>query len=171
MEAGSAGRKVVLRDVTEEDLPVFFEHQQDPQATEMAAFPARDRDAFMAHWRKILADETVVTRTILVDGDIAGNVVSFEMAAGREVGYWLGREFWGGGVATKALALFLQIETRRPLSAHVAAHNIASRRVLEKCGFVVCGEAVVTVWPEDRAVGERPDELGPVVEEIVLRLR
>lgn len=40
---------VLLRDVTESDLPIFFEQQLDPDATAMAAFPSRDREAFMAH--------------------------------------------------------------------------------------------------------------------------
>jgi RimJ/RimL family protein N-acetyltransferase len=129
-----------LRDVTEADLPIFFEHQLDPEATQMAAFPSRDRDAFMAHWAKILADPTLAKQTILVDGRVAGNIGSWEQSGEREVGYWLGRNYWGQGVATKALALFLDQVTARPLYAHVAKHNVGSRRVLEKCGFLICGE-------------------------------
>jgi hypothetical protein len=67
--------------------------------------------------------------------------VSWNNTDGREVGYWLGREFWGQGIATQALALFLEEEPTRPLVAHVAKHNIGSRRVLEKCGFVVVSAA------------------------------
>ncbi|HEX2742612.1 MAG TPA: GNAT family N-acetyltransferase [Rubrobacter sp.] len=131
---------VILRDVAEGDLPVFFEHQLDPEATRMASFPARDRNAFMAHWTRILSDETVFTKTILFDGRVAGNVVSFVHSGEREVGYWVGKEFWGKGIATQALSVFLdQIETR-PLYAHVARHNIGSIRVLQKCGFRISGE-------------------------------
>ncbi|MBP8242640.1 MAG: GNAT family N-acetyltransferase, partial [Thermoflexales bacterium] len=54
----------------------------------------------------------------------------------REVGYWLGREFWGKGIATRALEAFLAIDTTRPLHAFVVHHNLGSIRVLEKCGFV-----------------------------------
>src|SRR5207244_9942675 len=36
----------------------FFEHQLDAEATRMAAFPSRDRDAFMAHWARIMSKET-----------------------------------------------------------------------------------------------------------------
>ena len=50
---------VLKRDVTENDLPIFFEHQWDPGATRMAAFPARDRGAFMAHWKRTLDDDTI----------------------------------------------------------------------------------------------------------------
>ena len=132
--------KVTLRDVQPADLPVLFEHQRDPAANEMAAFPAREREAFMAHWERILADETVRVQAIVADGRLAGNVVSFEHDGRREVGYWIGREFWGGGVASAALAAFLEGETARPLYAGVARHNAASLRVLAKCGFAVCGE-------------------------------
>ena len=135
---GTSG--VRLRDVTEADLPLFFEHQRDPIATQMAAFPARDRGAFMAHWASVLADAALAKQTILVDGQVAGNIGSWEQDGQRDVGYWLGREYWGRGVATRALALFLRQVSARPLYAYVAKHNIGSRRVLEKCGFTLAGE-------------------------------
>jgi RimJ/RimL family protein N-acetyltransferase len=131
---------IVLRAVTESDIPIFYEHQLDPEATRMAGFPPRERDAFSAHWSRILADDSVVTRTIVVDGQVAGNVVSFVQDGQREVGYWLGREHWGRGVATRALALFLGQILTRPLYAWIATENVASRRVLEKCGFAVVDE-------------------------------
>lgn len=131
---------VRLRDVAEADLPIFYEHQLDPEATQMADFPSRGRDAFMAHWAKILADATLGKQTILVDGEVAGNIVSFDQNGQREVGYWIGKGYWGRGVATRALAAFLAHETVRPLSAFVAKHNIGSRRVLEKCGFTIYRE-------------------------------
>lgn len=132
---------VLLRDVTENDLPIFFEHQLDPAATEMAAFPSRDKDIFMAYWAKVMADDSVILKTITFDGQVAGNIVSFETGGKREVGYWIGKGYWDKGIATKALAEFLDQVKTRPLYAHVAKHNIGSRRVLEKCGFVVVGEA------------------------------
>lgn len=131
---------VLLRDVIEGDLPIFFEHQLDPDANTMAAFPARDRDAFMVHWRKILGDDTITKKTILFDGHVAGNIVSFEQSGEPQVGYWIGKEYWDRGVATRALSEFLSHVKARPLYAHVAKHNIASFRVLEKCGFTMCGE-------------------------------
>jgi RimJ/RimL family protein N-acetyltransferase len=131
---------VLLRDVEGGDLPVFFEHQLDPEATRMADFPARDRGPFMAHWHRILGDESVVKKTILYGDEVAGNVVSFTSSGEREVGYWIGRRYWGRGIAKRALAAFLDLERRRPLYAHVARHNAASIRVLENCGFRKMGE-------------------------------
>jgi len=158
MQNSPAGM-VQLRNVLEDDLPIFFEHQMDPEATRMAAFPARDRQAFMAHWARILGAEGVTLKTVLFDGQVAGNIVSWEQAGQREVGYWIGRAYWGRGIASRALAAFLDQVRARPLYAHVAKHNLASRRVLEKCGFAV--------FAEDQGI---PDRNGGQVAELVLQL-
>lgn len=131
--------RVRLRDVVDDDLPILFEHQLDPAATAMAAFPSRDREAFMAHWERIRGDRSCVVRTILIGETVAGNIGSWR--AGREhlVGYWIGRDHWGKGIATAALAAFVQVVEARPLHARVVRHNVGSIRVLEKCGFVRCG--------------------------------
>lgn len=149
---------VALREVRESDLPFFFEHQLDPEATRMAAFPPRTRDAFMAHWATILADATKFCRTIVFSGKVAGHVGSWADAGEQLVGYWIGREFWNQGVASAALSQFLDQIKLRPLTARVAKHNAASLRVLEKCGFTILGE--------DAFVG--PD--GGQCEELILRL-
>jgi RimJ/RimL family protein N-acetyltransferase len=127
--------EVSIRAVEEGDLPTFLEHQADPEANRMANFEPRDPDAFMTHWAKILRDETTVVRTIEFEGHVAGNIVSWEHDGERDVGYWVGREHWGKGVATAALSAFLDELATRPLHAHVATHNIGSLRVLERCGF------------------------------------
>ncbi len=126
---------ITLRAVEPGDLPLFFEHQRDPIAVAMVAFESRDRAAFDQHWAKILADETGLIRTVVVDGEVAGNVVSFTRDGKREVGYWIDRAYWGRGVASGALSAFLRLEQARPLYAGVAKHNAASLRVLQKCGF------------------------------------
>ena len=128
--------KVRLRPVVASDLPVHFEHQADPESAALAAVPSRDRDAFDTHWARILADPAVVVLTIEADGEVAGSALSFVRDGRRQVGYRIGREHWGRGVATAALTeLVARHVTDRPLFARVAAHNPASRRVLEKCGF------------------------------------
>ena len=126
---------VRLRSVEDRDLDVFFVHQADPQAVEMAAFPARDQDQFAAHWAKLRADDTLVVRTIVADDVVAGNLGSWPDNGQQLLGYWVGREWWGRGVATRALALLVEEVSIRPLYAHVVAHNVGSIRVLEKCGF------------------------------------
>ena len=125
----------VLREVVEADLPVFYEHQRDREAAAMAAFPPRERDAFMAHWAKTLANDSALTWTVVSDGAVAGNIGCWEADGRRLVGYWIGRKFWGRGLATEALAEVVGIVDARPLYAEVVNTNVASIRVLEKCGF------------------------------------
>jgi RimJ/RimL family protein N-acetyltransferase len=144
----------VLRDVVETDLPVFFEDQRDPEAVRMAAFPARDEEAFMAHWERVLANDENTTKTIVFEGQVAGNIAAFDRDGRREVGYWIGREFWGKGVATQALTELLELETHRPLYASVAKANPASARVLEKCGF----KHLETRTEYDERLGEEIEE-------------
>ena len=154
--------ELTLRDVREEDFEAFFEHQLDPVARHMAAFAAEDpadRDKFMERWRRILANDKVVKKTILCDGLVAGHIVSFTQLGETGVGYWLGKQYWGQGLATRALAEFLEYVPTRPLYARVVKDNVASRRVLEKCGFKIHGE--------DRGFAHGR---GEEVEEYVLRL-
>ncbi len=131
---------IILRKVIDSDLPILFEHQADAVANQMAAFPARDKESFMAHWSKSLVNESNIIKTILYNGQVAGTVMSFVMEGKREVGYWIGREYWGKGIATEALTEFLDLVKMRPLYGVVAKHNIGSQRVLEKCGFRMAGE-------------------------------
>jgi RimJ/RimL family protein N-acetyltransferase len=128
---------VSLRHIEAPDLPLFFEHQRDAIAVAMVAFHSRDRAAFDQHWAKLLADETILKRTVVVDGQLAGNILSWTAEGRREVGYWIDRAFWGRGVATEALSAFLSLEQTRPLYAGAAKHNAASLRVLQKCGFTL----------------------------------
>ncbi|HEY7418278.1 MAG TPA: GNAT family N-acetyltransferase [Ktedonobacteraceae bacterium] len=154
---------VVLRDVIASDLPTFFEHQLDPEANWMAAFTTKDptnKDAFMAHWTRILADEANTNQTILFDGQVVGHVSSYRNEHGQlEVTYWIGRTDWGKGIASKALSLFLDYIKVRPLYARAAQDNIGSLRVLEKCGFTRIGEN------EDFANARRTE-----IKEYILRL-
>lgn len=132
-------KDVLLREVLPEDLNIFFENQRDPVAIEMVGFIYRDpnnRKLFDEHWGRILANESNINRTIVFQGQVAGNIASFLMDGKREIGYWIGKEFWGQGIATQALNEYLQLVSKRPLFAHVAQANEGSIRVLRKCGFL-----------------------------------
>jgi RimJ/RimL family protein N-acetyltransferase len=146
--------EVVLRAVESGDLPEFFEQQRDPESVRMAAFPSRTREAFDAHWAKILADPTLVKRTIVADGEVVGNVVAFGRDGVREVGYWIARKHWGKGIATRALRALLEEISERPLHARVALHNVGSQKVLERCGFREIG----------REIGDPAGDGSPIVD-------
>jgi RimJ/RimL family protein N-acetyltransferase len=135
--------EVELREVEHGDLEALFEHQLDEEAAAMAGFPSREREAFVAHWTRIRADPAVVTRSILAGGRLAGNLAVFPDVGKRAVGYWIGKDFWGRGIATTALGRFLEGYAERPLHAWVLASNAASTRGLEKCGFEPASDARV----------------------------
>jgi len=78
----------------------------------MAAFPSRDHDAFMTHWAKLRREPSNIIRTIVCDGQVAGNIGSGIAEDRQLIGYWIGREFWGRGVATAA---FVAEVKERPL--------------------------------------------------------
>jgi len=152
----------LLRDVTIEDISTFFLQQLDETANHMAAFTAKnpsDKAAFLAHWAKILGDSTIIKKTILLEGQVAGHIGSFEQFGHPEISYWIGRPFWGQGLATRALSDFLHILKVRPLYARAVKDNLASLRVLEKCGFTISG------YNQDFA-----NARNEVVEELILRL-
>jgi len=166
LEETASSRKtsnMVLRDVTMSDLPIFFDQQLDAEANRMAAFTRKDpadRDAFMAHWTKILRDETNTIQTILFDGQVAGSVSSYvDEDEHLEVTYWIGKLFWGKGIATRALSAFLDHVKVRPLYARAAKDNLGSLRVLAKCGFTRIGQ--------DKGFS---NARGEEVEEFILRL-
>lgn len=128
---------VCLRNVEREDLPLIYEFQLDPESNRIAVTIPRSVDAFAAHWATALQDPHITAKAIVVGDVLAGCISCFKMDGLDVVGYWLGREFWGRGIASRALELLLTEVSIRPLYARVATSNGGSLRVLQKCGFVV----------------------------------
>jgi [ribosomal protein S5]-alanine N-acetyltransferase len=91
--------------------------------------------------------ETLNNFAIEVNGVVAGGIgmdpLEGERRLGAQFGYWLGREYWGKGIATAACAAFtdyvLNERAFLRLEASVYAPNQASMRVLEKCGYTCEG--------------------------------
>jgi RimJ/RimL family protein N-acetyltransferase len=132
--------RIALRPVTESDLGVFYHFQADQVSAAMAGFTSRDRDADLVHWHQIIADESVRTFAVTYDDVVVGNIVSWGDGTERDLGYWIDAPYFGRGIATEAVRLFLNIELIRPLFAHVMKTNLGSQRVLTKHGFVPHGE-------------------------------
>jgi RimJ/RimL family protein N-acetyltransferase len=133
---------ITLREVESSDLQIFYEDQLDPEAVRMAGFVGKNRTdqaVFDAHWHKILNTPRITQRTIVADGQVAGYIGCFPDGENMEVTYWIGKEFWGKGLATKALSEMLHLVADRPIFARAVADNIGSIRVLQKCGFKMIG--------------------------------
>ena len=139
----SGFERITIREVESSDLEIFFEQQLDPEAIMMAAFVSsrdpKDKAVFNAHWDKILHSSQNTNRTIVAEGQVAGHIACYPDGDHLEVTYWLGKEFWGRGLATQALNRMLQLVADRPIFARAAADNIGSIRVLQKCGFKIIG--------------------------------
>ncbi|HRJ50036.1 MAG: GNAT family N-acetyltransferase [Phycisphaeraceae bacterium] len=137
-----------LRPVEPGDLPALFEFQTDPESNVMAGTKPRTREAFFAAWERHFTDPGVNPRVIEIHGEHGpvgvGSISRFVSDGLDCVGYWIARAHWGKGIASRALAMFLAEDLRRPLHATAATANAPSRRILEKCGF--------------RCVGHRPGE-------------
>ncbi len=130
---------VCLRPVTPADLPELFRFQSDPDGARMAAVIPRESQSFFSHWERVLADPSTVARAITLDSVLVGDISCFNMEGFDSVGYWIARDYWGRGIATCALALLIDEVRKRPLHARAARHNVASIRVLQRCGFVLTG--------------------------------
>ena len=84
---------------------------------------------------------------IEVEGALAGGIgfdpFGAERSGAATFGYWLGTAYWGRGIASEAARMLsdyaLSRRALRRLEARVFAQNVASARVLEKCGFFLEG--------------------------------
>ena len=124
---------MILRDMTEADLDVLFDIQDDDVGQHMAGFTSPDggdRDSYVARQRRFLADDKITKKVILVNDEIVGSIASFVVEGDTEVTYWIRRDLWGRGIATAALAELLREVTVRPLFARAAADNAGSAKVL-----------------------------------------
>jgi [ribosomal protein S5]-alanine N-acetyltransferase len=125
-----------------DDLETFFQFQLNLEANYLAAFTAKDpndKAAYIEKYSRFLNDPTINMRTIKINDAIAGSIAKFILDNEAEITYWIDRKYWGKGIATNALKEFLKIEKMRPIRGRVAFDNIASQKVLEKCGFVKIG--------------------------------
>ena len=153
---------VALRPVEDGDLDSLFEQMRDPEGVRMAAFTPEDpddRNAFDAHMARVISSPDITMRAVTCDGRLAGSIAAFPAEGQTEVTYWIDRAAWGKGIATRALALLLDLVTTRPLHARAASDNAGSLRVLQKCGFQPVGT-------ETSFAAARND----AIEETILRL-
>jgi RimJ/RimL family protein N-acetyltransferase len=153
---------VALRPIEGSDLDALFDQMRDPESVWMAAFTAQDpndRSAFDAHLARLKSSPDITLRAVTCDGQLVGSIASFVIEGDTEVTYWIDRAVWGRGIASRALALFLDLIPVRPLHARAASDNAGSLSVLQKSGFKVIGTET------SFAAGRNAD-----IEETILRM-
>ena len=136
-------KKITLTKTIKDDLISFFQFQLDEEANYLAAFTAKGmkyKTTYIEKYTKFLTDPTITMRTIKINNEIVGSIAKFVMEGDAEITYWIDKNFWGQGIAAKALQDFLKIERTRPIHGRVAFDNYGSQKVLEKNGFVKIGE-------------------------------
>jgi len=134
--------EIRLRRTTAADVRTLHAFELDTGSNALAGTKPRDWITFQTRWAEILADPDgtatgVTPRVILADGTLVGAVNISPHDGSDSIGYWVGREHWGRGIATRAVALMLNEFARRPLFATAAGHNHPSIRVLQKNGFEI----------------------------------
>ena len=154
---------VMLRPWRPEDAPSIARHADDPQVA------ANLRDVFPCPYQLSDAEEFIrlcraaepeqaICRAIVVDGQAVGSVALTRgtdvCRRSAELGYWLGRAFWGRGIMTKAVEEMCRTGFEAwdivRIYAEPFAHNAGSRRVLEKAGFALEGVMRCGIWKNGR---------------------
>ena len=137
--------EVALRPIDDADLDTLFDQMRDPESVQMAAFTAKDPDdrhAFDAHMARVRTSPDTTLYGVTRDGRLVGSIGCFVIDGDTEITYWIDRSVWGQGVASRALAAFLDMIPIRPLHARAASDNIASLKVLQRAGFRIVGTDV-----------------------------
>ena len=165
------GQKCVLRRWRTRDLASLVHHADNANVSRYLRerFPhpytRRDGRACLANAAGSGAEDTRLA--IDVGGEAVGGIgiiigTDIERYS-AEVGYWLGEELWGRGIATEALTLFTGDVFERlnllRLFAVAAVANVGSARVLEKAGYqqeaVMRSAAVKFGQPSDQLLFAR----------------
>ena len=143
------GKKVVLRQLKLSDAPLVQKYLKDPVMTKWTLnipypYPKNGGVKFIAKARSLKRrNKAIVYAITQKDSDNIVGVISFQdfnwPDKCAELGYWLGKPFWGKGLMTDATQLMLDLGFRvlklHKIKAGVFADNPASIKVLMKNGL------------------------------------
>lgn len=138
--------QIVLEPVTAQHHDAIQELASHPEVAATTPlpypYPPDGAASFLAHATQARAQGTAYHYAIVEHGRCVGLCGLKDIDATRraaEAGYWIGRPYWGRGIATTAMRMLLGIARLdlglRLITAHSLEHNERSVRVLEKLGF------------------------------------
>ena len=156
--------RLLLRPWQESDAEALYRWASDPEVGPAAGWsPHTSVEDSRNIIRTVLAEEgtfAVVPKD--GNGDPIGAIGVFptEIPEGKgepEIGYWIGRPFWGQGLIPEAVRellrwCFMERGAARVWCGH-SPGNDKSRRVIEKCGFTYVCDGPSVLWPDGQ---ERP---------------
>lgn len=141
-----------MRKVAEDDYKAIFEYAGDPEVARFMPWEVhnnpessrhlvkfilkRYKDNKPANWAVILKKENKLIGT-------CGFVSSFPSNKRAEISFALRHDFWGRGYASEAVKKTIEFGFKEPgynrIEAFCDVENIASARVMEKCGMTCEG--------------------------------
>ena len=137
---------IQLRELEEQDADALVKHLNNEVVirylTGRIPFPYTQKDA---EWWIQTGHKEGIVRAIQYEEEFAGVIGvhsgSYHHAKNAEIGYWLGEDFWGKGIATKSVGIMtaraFQTKNIVRIYAPVFAPNKLSMRVLEKNGYTL----------------------------------
>lgn len=157
--------RLILRPWRETDAESLYEYAKDPLVGPIAGWPVHTSvEDSRGIIRDILSADETYAVALRETGRAAGSVGLMRGEAGNlvlqpdqaEVGYWIGRPFWGRGLITEATRELIRLAFDdlgiRTLWCGWFEGNDKSRRVSEKCGFSYVGSEE-KYWPQiDRTI-------------------
>ena len=138
-------KRLILRPWCEEDAEQLYKYAQDPEVGPMAGWPVHTSvDNSREIIRKVLSAPETYAVCLKEDGKPIGSVGFHRNDLARrddeyELGYWIGKPFWGLGLIPEASQEMLRhaFEDLKMQTVWCGYYdgNIKSRRVQEKLGF------------------------------------
>jgi RimJ/RimL family protein N-acetyltransferase len=137
--------QITLRPWTPSDAPRYAALLDDPDVWRHLYEPYPDpmTEALARDLIEIAAAAHHVVRAVDRGGEAVGQIRLMRDASGREaeLSYWLGRAYWGKGLARPMVRAALDLGFRGPsafsrIVAFTHPENVASQKVLESCGFL-----------------------------------
>lgn len=156
-----------IRPWARSDHAALVRHANNPNVARYTStrFPHPYTDAAATAWFDALEGVAEPEAwAIEVDGEAVGGIGlrrgEAEYAHSAELGYWLGEACWGRGIAGAAVRALVPVVMARwnlaRVGAFVVTDNLASRRVLERAGFVLEGiqraRSIRGAWVQDHAL-------------------
>jgi RimJ/RimL family protein N-acetyltransferase len=148
-------RRLILRAPDPRDVPDIARLANNINIHQMTAsmpYPYGEADAvaFVSEFAR--RKEQKVYAVTLKSETVVGVIgLRLDQEDAAELGYWFGEQFWGagyGGEAAQALvAAVVQTGKCAAIKASARTENVASRRILERIGFIAQGERIASCGP------------------------
>jgi [ribosomal protein S5]-alanine N-acetyltransferase len=157
--------RVSLRELTEDDIPAWFERATDAEAADLAGDPIPSSIEVGLQWlqghRKRFREKTAIRWAIVPAGSgesvgTVGLILKANEARTAELAIVIARPFWGKGIGTLAASMVIGYAFAKlglaEIQAIVLRRNFGSIRLLEKTGFLFLRVIPATAYEPDELV-------------------